>query len=76
MTGARQIATLLPQLKHTNQSIGVVSMCMGAGMVRIFTHSNNCTIRQNRTLGTKLTILALHLMFQGMAAVIVAETPL
>ncbi|KAG0332238.1 hypothetical protein BG000_010225, partial [Podila horticola] len=32
MTGARQIATLLPQLKHTNQSIGVVSMCMGAGM--------------------------------------------
>ncbi|KAG0083837.1 hypothetical protein BGZ92_010425 [Podila epicladia] len=44
MTGARQIATLMPQLKHTNQSVGVISMCMGAGM--------------------------------GMAAVIVAETPL
>ncbi|KAI9238842.1 MAG: 3-ketoacyl-CoA thiolase B [Podila humilis] len=32
MTGARQIATLMPQLKHTNQSVGVISMCMGVGM--------------------------------------------
>ncbi|KAF9581827.1 3-ketoacyl-CoA thiolase, peroxisomal [Lunasporangiospora selenospora] len=32
MTGARQIATLLPQLKQADKTIGVVSMCMGAGM--------------------------------------------
>lgn len=28
MTGARQIASLLPELKRTNKKIGVVSMCM------------------------------------------------
>ncbi|KAF9428005.1 hypothetical protein BGZ94_003642 [Podila epigama] len=33
MTGARQIATLMPHLKATGQAIGVVSMCMGAGML-------------------------------------------
>ena len=31
-TGARQIATLLPELKRTGKSLGVVSMCIGAGM--------------------------------------------
>merc|ERR1719195_1906586 len=32
MTGARQIATLLPELKRNNKQIGVVSMCIGTGM--------------------------------------------
>merc|ERR1712037_653821 len=31
-TGSRQIATLIPELKRTNGKIGVVSMCIGAGM--------------------------------------------
>lgn len=31
-TGARQIATLLPELKRTGMSKGVVSMCIGTGM--------------------------------------------
>ena len=31
-TGARQIATLLPELKRTNGRFGVVSMCIGTGM--------------------------------------------
>ncbi|KAG0263427.1 hypothetical protein BG011_008834 [Mortierella polycephala] len=31
MTGARQMATLLSQLHHTNQKIGVISMCYGIG---------------------------------------------
>ena len=30
--GARQIATLLPELQRTNKSKGVVSMCIGTGM--------------------------------------------
>jgi len=31
-TGARQIATLLPELKRTGKKTGVVSMCIGTGM--------------------------------------------
>ncbi|KAF3391806.1 3-ketoacyl-CoA thiolase B, peroxisomal [Talaromyces pinophilus] len=31
-TGARQVATLLPELARTGQDIGVVSMCIGTGM--------------------------------------------
>lgn len=31
-TGARQIATLLPELKRTGKKHGVVSMCIGTGM--------------------------------------------
>lgn len=31
-TGARQVATLLPELKRTNKKLGVVSMCIGTGM--------------------------------------------
>mmetsp|Transcript_9618 Transcript_9618/g.13488 ORF Transcript_9618/g.13488 Transcript_9618/m.13488 type:complete len:120 (+) Transcript_9618:169-528(+) len=31
-TGARQIATLLPELKRTGKRLGVVSMCIGTGM--------------------------------------------
>ena len=31
-TGARQIATLLPELKRTGKKRGIVSMCIGAGM--------------------------------------------
>lgn len=31
-TGARQIATLLPQLKNNKLKYGVVSMCIGTGM--------------------------------------------
>jgi acetyl-CoA acyltransferase 1 len=31
-TGARQIATLLPELRRTGKKRGVVSMCIGAGM--------------------------------------------
>lgn len=31
-TGARQIATLLPELKRTKGRYGVVSMCIGSGM--------------------------------------------
>lgn len=31
-TGARQIATLLPELARTNGKLGVVSMCIGTGM--------------------------------------------
>jgi acetyl-CoA acyltransferase 1 len=31
-TGARQLATLLPELKRQNQEVGVVSMCIGTGM--------------------------------------------
>mmetsp|Transcript_41546 Transcript_41546/g.63985 ORF Transcript_41546/g.63985 Transcript_41546/m.63985 type:complete len:106 (+) Transcript_41546:973-1290(+) len=31
-TGARQIATLLPELKRTGGKYGVVSMCIGTGM--------------------------------------------
>lgn len=31
-TGARQLATLLPELKRQGQEVGVVSMCIGTGM--------------------------------------------
>lgn len=31
-TGARQVSTLLTELKRTNQKIGVSSMCVGTGM--------------------------------------------
>ncbi|GAQ05660.1 3-ketoacyl-CoA thiolase, peroxisomal [Aspergillus lentulus] len=31
-TGARQLATLLPELQRTGQDVGVVSMCIGTGM--------------------------------------------
>jgi acetyl-CoA acyltransferase 1 len=31
-TGARQVATLLPELKRTNGKYGVISMCIGTGM--------------------------------------------
>lgn len=31
-TGARQVATLLPELARAGQDIGVVSMCIGTGM--------------------------------------------
>lgn len=31
-TGARQIATLIPELKRQKAKIGVTSMCIGAGM--------------------------------------------
>lgn len=31
-TGARQVATLLPELARTGQELGVVSMCIGTGM--------------------------------------------
>jgi acetyl-CoA acyltransferase 1 len=31
-TGARQIATLLPELKRQGKRVGVVSMCIGTGM--------------------------------------------
>merc|ERR1719420_1143714 len=31
-TGARQIATLLPELKRTGKKLGMVSMCIGTGM--------------------------------------------
>jgi len=31
-TGARQVSTLLYELKRTNQKIGVTSMCVGTGM--------------------------------------------
>jgi acetyl-CoA acyltransferase 1 len=32
MTGARQVSTLLYELKRTGQSVGVTSMCVGTGM--------------------------------------------
>nr|AZL94408.1 acetyl-CoA acyltransferase 1 [Nephromyces sp. MMRI]AZL94410.1 acetyl-CoA acyltransferase 1 [Nephromyces sp. MMRI] len=31
-TGARQIATLLPELRRTGKKLGIVSMCVGTGM--------------------------------------------
>lgn len=31
-TGARQVSTLMTELKRTNQKIGVTSMCVGTGM--------------------------------------------
>lgn len=31
-TGARQIATLIPELYRQNAKLGVVSMCIGTGM--------------------------------------------
>ena len=31
-TGARQIATLIPELKRTNKKFGLISMCIGMGM--------------------------------------------
>lgn len=31
-TGARMIATLLPELKRQNKKLGVISMCIGTGM--------------------------------------------
>ena len=31
-TGARQMATLLPELKRTNGRYGIISMCIGTGM--------------------------------------------
>jgi acetyl-CoA acyltransferase 1 len=32
MTGARQVSTLLYELKRTGKSVGVTSMCVGTGM--------------------------------------------
>lgn len=32
MTGARQLATLLPEMERQGQELGVVSMCIGTGM--------------------------------------------
>ena len=32
VTGARQVSTLLTELRRTKQSIGVTSMCIGTGM--------------------------------------------
>lgn len=32
MTGARQLATLMPELERQSQELGVVSMCIGTGM--------------------------------------------
>jgi acetyl-CoA acyltransferase 1 len=31
-TGARQIATIIPELQRQNKTYGVMSMCMGTGM--------------------------------------------
>ncbi len=31
-TGARQISTLLTELRRTNKKLGVTSMCVGTGM--------------------------------------------
>lgn len=31
-TGARQVATLLSELKRSNGKLGVISMCIGTGM--------------------------------------------
>jgi len=31
-TGARQVASLLPELKRQNKRFGVISMCIGTGM--------------------------------------------
>ncbi len=31
-TGARQVATLLSELRRTNGKLGVISMCIGPGM--------------------------------------------
>jgi acetyl-CoA acyltransferase 1 len=31
-TGARQLATLLPEMKRQGQEVGVISMCIGTGM--------------------------------------------
>ncbi|KAH0134966.1 hypothetical protein KCU67_g16329, partial [Aureobasidium melanogenum] len=31
-TGARQLATLLPEMERQGQEIGVVTMCVGTGM--------------------------------------------
>jgi len=31
-TGARQIATLLTELKRTGKKVGLTSMCVGSGM--------------------------------------------
>lgn len=31
-TGARQVATLLSELRRTNGKLGVISMCIGTGM--------------------------------------------
>ena len=31
-TGARMIATLMPEMKRRNARFGVVSMCIGSGM--------------------------------------------
>lgn len=31
-TGARQVATLIPELKRTNGRFGVIAMCIGTGM--------------------------------------------
>ena len=31
-TGARQLATLLPEMKRQSQEVGVISMCIGTGM--------------------------------------------
>jgi len=32
MTGARQFATLLSELKRQNKKMGIISMCIGTGM--------------------------------------------
>ena len=30
-TGARQVATLLPELRRQNKKYGIISMCIGSG---------------------------------------------
>jgi acetyl-CoA acyltransferase 1 len=32
VTGARQVATLLTELKRTGKKVGLTSMCVGSGM--------------------------------------------
>jgi acetyl-CoA acyltransferase 1 len=58
MTGARQVSTLLYELKRTNQKIGVTSMCIGTGELY--------------TITFVLTMLTICLGM-GMAAIWVAE---
>jgi acetyl-CoA acyltransferase 1 len=61
-TGARQVSTLLYELKRTNQKIGVSSMCIGTGMGMVSRSFENL-IRDNilrfvlgRCLGCRVNI--------------------
>lgn len=40
-TGARQLATLLPEMERQGQELGVVSMCIGTGE---FASMNSCAL--------------------------------